>query len=103
MKPRSVLATLAAAVLLAHTVVATAAALSAPNPLEGRLLQRSDGGTYIVHNGARFAVELADVGDRVIDAIPQASQSEWQTLFSPAPGVLPEVPGGDPKPFPGYS
>jgi hypothetical protein len=103
MKHWSFSATLAVAVLLWHTVVATAAALNAPNPLEGRLLQRSDGGTFIVHNGARFAVELADVGDGVIDAIPQASPSEWLILFSPAPGVLPVVPGGDPKPFPGYS
>lgn len=100
---RNLVPAIVAAVLLSQSVVSAAAAPSAPNPLEGRLLQRSDGVTYIVHNGTRFSVELADVGDRVIDAIPEASPSEWLTLFSPTPGFVPVVPGGDPKPFPAYS
>jgi hypothetical protein len=72
-------------------------ALSAPtvaNPLEGQLLQHSSGALYLYHAGVKFTVQVADIGDHLIDAIPTASGVEWQTLFTDAtdaPRVTPPV------------
>src|SRR5260370_22147511 len=49
--------------------------LTAPtgtDPLEGHVLQHSNGSAYVYHNGLKFAVQLANVGDAVIDVIPLA-------------------------------
>ena len=59
--------------------------LTAPigtDPLEGRLLQHSNGNAYVYHNGLKFAVQLANVGDAVIDVIPQAGPDQWRGLFT---------------------
>jgi hypothetical protein len=98
-----------------------AVGLSAPNatdPLEGHLLQDSASGRfYLYHNGLKFAVQLAEMGDHVIGAIPTATSSQWDALFAgdtvlnivpsgagagPADHVEP-LPPGQPEPLPGYS
>jgi hypothetical protein len=85
----------------------SAIGLGAPaggNPLEGRLLHDSIGTFYVYHAGAKFKLELAEMGDRVIDSIPTASSSQWEALFfggTPAVKLLP--PPINPEPFPGYS
>ena len=73
------------------------------NPLEGRLLQRSDGNWYVYHAGLKFAVQVADVGDQVIEAIPTASSTQWEALFGAGPTLTPIQPPGLPQPVPGYS
>jgi hypothetical protein len=42
------------------------------NPVEGRLLQDSTGAMYLYHDGLKCAVQVAHVGDHVIQAIPTA-------------------------------
>jgi hypothetical protein len=105
-----------AALFLLHNAVAALAA-PAPNPLEGRLLQQSDGTSYLYHDGFKFLLMPANVGDGVIDAIPTATADQWTTMFTsseqttPAPASsLDEIAGqhypappGQPVPFPGYS
>ena len=102
--------------LLLHNAAAGLAA-PAPNPLEGRLLQQSNGTFYLYHDGLKFLLPLADVGDGVIDAIPTATADQWNAMFAanqsttPAPsGGLQQIAGqhypappGQPEPFPGYS
>jgi hypothetical protein len=73
------------------------------NPLEGRLLQDSGGTTYLYHGGLKFRVQLADLSDQVIEAIPSASLGEWDTLLGGAPAVRQLPPPVNPEPFPGYS
>jgi hypothetical protein len=98
-----------------------AVGLSAPtgtDPREGHLLQDSGNGTfYLYHNGLKFAVQLAEMGDQAIGAIPTATSSQWDALFAgdtvlkaapsgagagPA-GHLEPLPPRQPEPFPGYS
>jgi hypothetical protein len=106
---------LLAALLVLHNAGSGFAAPAA-NPLEGRLLQHTTGAVYLYHQGRKFQLEEADVGDAVIDAIPTASVEQWQNLFSslgtlvpiggpqPAPaGEYYPSPPGQPAPFPGYS
>jgi hypothetical protein len=105
---------LAGLLLLENAAVGLAA--PATNPLEGRLLQRSDGTWYVYHDGLKFPVQVADLGDAVIQAIPTASPDQWAGLFTgtrpvtpagapqPAPaGEYSPAPPGQPVPFPGYS
>jgi hypothetical protein len=95
MKRFSTLGWLVAAVVLVLNATATLAAPTAGNPLEGHLLQHSSGALYLYRAGQRFSIQIADVGDGVINAIPMASQVEWQTLLSNtpgAPGVSPPIP-----------
>jgi hypothetical protein len=105
---------LLSAVLLLNSAVALAA--PAPNPLEGRLLQQSNGTMYLYHEGIKFLLPLADVGDGVIDAIPTATADQWKAIFAtdqstPAPsdglqqiaGQHYPAPPGQLEPFPGYS
>jgi hypothetical protein len=86
------------------------------NPLEGHLLQRSDGTWYLYHAGRKFPVQVADLGDPVIEAIPTASPDQWDGLFTGTLSVTPagapqQAPAGEntpallgqPAPFPGYS
>ncbi|MBV9359499.1 MAG: hypothetical protein JO023_28645 [Chloroflexi bacterium] len=116
MKPSNWLGWLLAAVLLLYNTSVGLAA-SGPNPLEGRLLQESNGTLYLYHNGVKFLLTPADVGDSVIDAIPTATSDQWNTMFTTSEGSTPapssgldEIAGqhypaapGQPAPFPGYS
>jgi hypothetical protein len=106
---------LAGLLLLYNASIGLAA--SGPNPLEGRLLQESNGAFYLYHNGFKFLIAPADVGDGVIDAIPTATPDQWNTLFTTSEGStatpssgLDEIAGqhypavpGQLAPFPGYS
>src|SRR5712692_2100507 len=40
--------------------------------LQGRLVQRSDGALYVVKDGFKYAVNVADVGDDDINVLPDA-------------------------------
>jgi hypothetical protein len=73
------------------------------NPLEGRLLQDSRGASYVYHAGVIFTLELAEMGDQVIEAIPTASAHQWEALFGGTPAVKLLPPPINPDPFPGYS
>jgi len=105
-----------AGLLLVQTAVTGLAAPSSISPLEGRLLQQSGGAFYVYHAGVKFPVQLADMGDQVLGAIPTATSSQWDTLFGgdtlvkpvpsggagPAGHLEPALPG-EPAPFPAYS
>jgi len=81
-------------------------ALGAPGPsnaLEGKLLQHTTGAFYLYHAGHRFGVQVAGLGDAVIEAIPVANVDEWNALFNAAPAPAPLPPPRNPEPFPGYS
>jgi hypothetical protein len=108
---------LAGLLLLQNAASAMAAPGSAANPLEGRILEQSSGTFYFYHDGFKFPVQVAEVGDQVIEAIPTATADQWQGWFTdvPPPATLngapqnapageygPVVPG-QPAPFPGYS
>jgi hypothetical protein len=105
---------IAAALLVQNATLGLAA--SGPNPLEGQLLRQSDGTFYLYHEGLKFLLPVADVGDNVIDAIPTATADQWQTMFASNLSAVPAgssqqapagmhypVPPGQPGPFPGYS
>jgi hypothetical protein len=72
------------------------------NPLEGRLLQHSNGLSYVYHDGQKFIVQVANMGDLVIDAIRMASNAQWETLFRTSSSVTPDAPGPNPSPLHGY-
>jgi hypothetical protein len=86
-----------ASILLLQNAATGLTAPSGTNPLEGHMLQRSDGSSYVYHDGLKFAVQMANVGDAVIDVIPQASSGQWTALFSgtatdaPIHAPLPEI------------
>jgi hypothetical protein len=90
---------LIAGLLIAHNAAAVLSAPAAGNPLEGHVLQYSTGALYVFHDGLKFSVESADVGDRMIDAIPNATSTQWKALFSGGQSVSPVAP---PEPFPGH-
>ena len=104
-----------AGLLLVQTAATGLAAPSSISPLEGRLLQQSSGAFYVYHAGVKFPVQLADMGDQVLGAIPTATSSQWDTLFGgdalvkPVPsgvgpaGHLESALPGEPAPFPAYS
>jgi hypothetical protein len=94
---------LLAGLFLLQSAAAGLAAPAAANPLEGRLLQHSDGRWYVYHAGLKFAVQVADIGDQVIEAIPTASSTQWEALFGAGPALRPVLPPGLPEPVPGYS
>jgi hypothetical protein len=107
---------LLAGLLLVENAAVGQAAAAAANPLEGHLLQASDGSWYVYHGGMKFSVQVADLGDAVIQAIPSASADQWEDWFTRtlpgAPRVAPQSsPAGEqaptlpsqPAPFPGYS
>jgi hypothetical protein len=88
-------------------VLNSTSGLAAPgvnNPLEGHLLARSTGDYYIYHDGMKFSVAIAAVGDAVIDAIPNGIASQWQGTLLVKPELPAPVPANlNPVPFPGYS
>jgi hypothetical protein len=90
---------LVAGLLLLQNATVALTAPTVANPLEGHLLQHSSGTFYVYHGGLKFGVQIAELGDQVIDAIPAASADQWNTLFGPTPAVLP-LPRS-PEPFPG--
>jgi len=92
---------LVAGLLLLQSATVALGAPSVANPLEGRLLQNTAGTFYVYHAGMKFAVQVAEVGDTVIDAIPAASAEDWDALFSAGPGMRPSP--RDPQPYQGYS
>jgi hypothetical protein len=57
----------------------------------------------VYHDGLKFAVQVADLGDHVIEAIPTASSAQWDALFGAAPTFRPALPPRLPEPVPGYS
>src|SRR5690242_20099303 len=107
---------LLAGLLLVENAAVGLAAPTAANPLEGHLLQASDGSWYVYHGGMKFSVQVAELGDAVIQAIPSASADQWEGWFT---GTLPSTPRDgrqsppagqhaptlpvQPTPFPGYS
>jgi hypothetical protein len=102
---------LLASLLLLQNAATGLAAPAGGNPLEGHLLHDSTGTFYLYHGGLKFAVQVADLGDQVMEAIPTASSTQWETLFGTLPsgpgsgpaGRLEPAPPGQPVPFPGYS
>jgi len=105
---------LAGLLLLQNAAVGLAAPAS--NPLEGRLLHDSSGTFYLYHDGFKFPVQVAELGDAVIQAIPTAAPERWLSVFTETPAVAPAgapqpAPAGEyapalpgqPAPFPGYS
>jgi hypothetical protein len=82
---------LLASLLIAQNAAAGLAAPASTNPLEGRLLEHSNGNFYVYHDGLKFTVQSASTGDSVIDAIPTASETDWSSFFTanvpPAPSV----------------
>jgi hypothetical protein len=50
--------------------------------LQGRLLQRSDGVAFVYKDGAKYAVQSADLSDDEIDAIPNGSPPTLDALFA---------------------
>ena len=83
--------------------IGTGLASSGDNPLDGHLLQHSGGAYYLYHNGVKFAVQIADVGDQVIDVIPNAAPGQFELLFRDGPQFKPLVPNLNPQPYQGYS
>jgi hypothetical protein len=94
---------LVAGLLLLENAATGLAAPAEGNPLEGTLLQHSTGAFYVVHGGLKFAVQVAEISDPVIEAIPTASSSQWEALFANTSNVAPVLPSRNPQPFPGYS
>ena len=92
---------LLACLLLLQNAALGLAAPGGNDPLEGRLLQDSSGTSYLYHGGLKFTLQLAEVGDRVIEAIPGASPSQWDALLGGVPGAKPLPPSN--PPFPGHS
>jgi hypothetical protein len=74
-------------------------------PLQGRILQRSDGVLYVYKDGFRFWVQPAPLGDDEIAAIPEAGppvERVDQFFFPPTPTpVPPPPPTATPRPEPG--
>jgi hypothetical protein len=94
---------LLAGLLLLQNAAAGLAAPAGGDPLEGHLLQHTNGALYLYHGGLKFVVQVADLGDPVIEAIPAASSEQWDALLGAAPGPRPALPPTAPTPFPGYS
>jgi hypothetical protein len=84
---------LLAGLLFAQSAAAGLAAPASTNPLEGRLLEHTNGSFYVYHDGVKFIVQPASTGDQVIDAIPTASESEWNTFFLATVPSEPLIPG----------
>ena len=73
---------LLAGLLLAQNAAVGQAAPASTNPLEGRLLEHSNGNLFVYHGGVKFNIQPANTGDQIIDAIPTASDTEWSSFFT---------------------
>jgi hypothetical protein len=71
-----------AGLLLAQNAAPGQAAPASSNPLEGRLLEHSNGNFFVYHDGVKFTVQPANTGDQVIEAIPTASETQWSSFFT---------------------
>jgi hypothetical protein len=94
---------LVAGLLLVQNATVALTAPAVVNPLDGHLLQHTTGTFYVYHGGLKYGVQLAELGDQVIDAIPAATPDQWATFFGAAPGLRPLPLPRNPEPFPGYS
>ena len=94
---------LLAALMLLQSATAGLARTGETNPLDGLLMQHSSGTFYLYHAGTKFALQVADMGDVVIDAIPTGSSAQWELLLREGPAFRPALPNRNPEPFPGYS
>jgi hypothetical protein len=94
---------LLAGLLLMQNAAVGLAMPSGDNPLEGRRLQTSSGTSYVYHEGVKFRLEVAEMGDQLIEAIPTASLIQWNALFGSTATVKQLPPPVNPEPFPGYS
>ena len=83
---------LLAGLLLAQNAATGLAAPASPNPLEGRLLEHSNGNFFVYHEGVKFSVQPASTGDQVIDAIPTATETEWNSFFTATVPSAPTAP-----------
>ena len=92
MKRLRLIGWLLAGMLLVQDAVTGLAAAASTNPLEGRLLEHSNGNFYVYHAGVKFTVQPASTGDQVIDAIPNASDTEWNSFFSATVPTPPSAP-----------
>jgi hypothetical protein len=68
-------------VLLVGTLVSGVRA-GAQSDLQGRLLRRSDGATFIYKDGFKYAVQQVDLSDELIDAIPDGVPDSLDQLFA---------------------
>ena len=62
--------------------------------LQGRVMQRSDGAVFVYKDGYKFPVQLADVDDEVINAVPDGETpiAQLDQLFgSPLPPDAPPI------------
>jgi len=89
MKRISWMGWLLAGLLLVQNTAPGLAAPTAANPLEGHLLEQTVGTFYLYHNGFKFAVQVADLGDEVIQAIPTASPDQWADWFADTHSIGP--------------
>jgi len=83
---------LLAGLMLAQNAATGLAAPASTNPLEGRLLEHSNGNFFVYHDGVKFVVQPASTGDQVIDAIPTASETQWSTFFTAIDPPTPSAP-----------
>jgi len=93
MKRLNWLGWLLASLLFAQNAAAGQAAPASTNPLEGRLLEHTNGNFFVYHDGVKFTVQPANTGDQVIDAIPTASEIQWITFFTASGPPAPSDPG----------
>jgi len=84
---------LLAGLLLAQNTAAGLAAPASNDPLEGRLLEHSNGNFYVYHDGVKFTIQRARTSDQVIDAIPTASETQWDGFFTNTVQPTPSAPG----------
>lgn len=65
---------------------------------KGVAVRHTGGAVYLYRGGTKFQLQLTEIGDRMIDAIPNASDVEWGGLFTGQPGVRLTFP----QPVPRY-
>jgi hypothetical protein len=86
------------ALLIAITSSARAHATS-DLELQGRILQRSDGALFVYKDGFKFLVQVADLDDDAINAVPDGDTpvTQLDQLFIP-PSLPPNAPSDVPAP-----
>jgi len=91
-----------AGVMLVQSAAIGSASSAQDNPLNGHLLRHTGGATYLYHSGVKFAVDVVELGDQVIDAIPSGTAAQRDSLFGDGAQLMPVVPNRTPEPFPGH-